>query len=72
MAADAVKWVDTCRTCAINGRPEKPTPMRRIFLSYDGLGIDRGRFQWTLCTVWGHFSVAYRGLSFSFPDCSFG
>lgn len=31
MASDAVKWVDTCRTCATNGRPEKPTPMKRVF-----------------------------------------
>ncbi|XP_055590375.1 uncharacterized protein K02A2.6-like [Uranotaenia lowii] len=31
MATEAEKWVETCETCAVNGRPEKPTPMRRIF-----------------------------------------
>lgn len=25
------KWVDSCEICATNGRPEKPTPMQRIF-----------------------------------------
>ncbi|XP_055623470.1 uncharacterized protein K02A2.6-like [Toxorhynchites rutilus septentrionalis] len=31
MSTDAEKWVGTCATCAVNGRPEKPTPMRRTF-----------------------------------------
>ncbi|XP_055588782.1 uncharacterized protein K02A2.6-like [Uranotaenia lowii] len=31
MAADAEKWVVSCKTCAMNGMPEKPTPMMRIF-----------------------------------------
>ncbi|XP_062705610.1 uncharacterized protein K02A2.6-like [Aedes albopictus] len=31
MNQDAQKWVDACATCAVNGRPEKPTPMQRIF-----------------------------------------
>lgn len=31
MATDADKWVKSCETCAINGRPEKPTPMHRMF-----------------------------------------
>lgn len=31
ITAAAEKWVKSCQTCATNGRPEKPTPMRRIF-----------------------------------------
>ncbi|XP_055633356.1 uncharacterized protein K02A2.6-like [Toxorhynchites rutilus septentrionalis] len=31
MATDAEKWVNACAICAINGRPERPTPMRRTF-----------------------------------------
>ncbi|XP_062699995.1 uncharacterized protein K02A2.6-like [Aedes albopictus] len=31
LATDAENWVKTCEICATNGRPEKPTPMRRIF-----------------------------------------
>lgn len=31
MAIEANEWVKMCETCAVNGRPEKPTPMRRIF-----------------------------------------
>ncbi|XP_058814382.1 uncharacterized protein K02A2.6-like [Topomyia yanbarensis] len=31
MATDADDWVKSCETCAVNGRPEKPTPMNRIF-----------------------------------------
>lgn len=30
MSSDAEEWVKSCQTCAINGRPEKPTPMKRI------------------------------------------
>lgn len=30
LATDAEEWVKSCQTCAINGRPEKPTPMKRI------------------------------------------
>lgn len=30
MASDAELWVKSCEFCAVNGRPEKPTPMRRI------------------------------------------
>ncbi|XP_058449037.1 uncharacterized protein K02A2.6-like [Malaya genurostris] len=25
------KWVESCETCAINGKPERPTPMQRMF-----------------------------------------
>lgn len=32
LAADAEDWVKTCKTCATNGRPEKPTPMKRILI----------------------------------------
>lgn len=31
MASDAEEWVNSCQTCAMNGRPEKPTPMKRVF-----------------------------------------
>ncbi|XP_062556966.1 uncharacterized protein K02A2.6-like [Armigeres subalbatus] len=31
IGTDAEEWVKTCKTCATNGRPEKPTPMKRIF-----------------------------------------
>lgn len=31
ITTDAEEWVNACQTCAMNGRPEKPTPMRRIF-----------------------------------------
>lgn len=30
LATDAEEWVRTCQTCATTGRPEKPTPMKRI------------------------------------------
>lgn len=31
MAAAAEDWVKSCQICATNGRPEKATPMRRVF-----------------------------------------
>lgn len=31
MAVDAEKWVKSCAVCAVNGRPERPPPMRRKF-----------------------------------------
>ncbi|XP_058449301.1 uncharacterized protein K02A2.6-like [Malaya genurostris] len=31
ISRDAELWVLSCKICATNGRPEKPTPMRRIF-----------------------------------------
>lgn len=31
MANDAEKWVKSCAACAVNGRPERPTPMQRSF-----------------------------------------
>lgn len=31
MTKDAEAWVDTCAVCATNGKPEKPTPMERVF-----------------------------------------
>ncbi|XP_058817380.1 uncharacterized protein K02A2.6-like [Topomyia yanbarensis] len=31
MPSDAEKWVKSCKTCAVNGKPEKPTPTERIF-----------------------------------------
>ncbi|XP_058826834.1 uncharacterized protein K02A2.6-like [Topomyia yanbarensis] len=32
MARDAEKWVKTCQSCAVNGRPEKPTSMMRTVI----------------------------------------
>ncbi|XP_055604509.1 uncharacterized protein LOC129752763 [Uranotaenia lowii] len=43
MAKDAEQWVKSCASCAINGKPEKPTPMQRIFaprMVWDTLAID--------------------------------
>ncbi|XP_062541224.1 uncharacterized protein K02A2.6-like [Armigeres subalbatus] len=31
MSSDAEKYVKSCSTCAINGRPERPPPMQRAF-----------------------------------------
>lgn len=31
MTRDAEAWVDSCAVCATNGKPEKPTPMQRVF-----------------------------------------
>ncbi|XP_062558385.1 uncharacterized protein K02A2.6-like [Armigeres subalbatus] len=31
MSADAQRWVESCETCAIKGKPERPTPMQRVF-----------------------------------------
>lgn len=31
MSTDAENWVKSCKTCAVNGRPEKPPPMQRTF-----------------------------------------
>lgn len=31
MAADVEEWVKSCKICAIHGRPERPTPMKRKF-----------------------------------------
>ncbi|XP_055542930.1 uncharacterized protein K02A2.6-like [Wyeomyia smithii] len=31
MATDAEKWVKSCAICSVNGRPEKPPPMQRLF-----------------------------------------
>lgn len=32
MAGDAEKWVKACQSCAVNGRPEKTTPMVRTLV----------------------------------------
>lgn len=43
MAGDAEKWVKSCATCAVNGRPERPTPMQRTFSPktvWDTLALD--------------------------------
>ncbi|XP_058456357.1 uncharacterized protein K02A2.6-like [Malaya genurostris] len=43
MAAAAENWVKSCEICATNGRPEKPTPMKRIFAPqavWDTIALD--------------------------------
>lgn len=55
MAADAVKWVDACRTCATNGWPEKPTPMKRVFAPK---------------TVWESIAVDFNGPYVKFGGIS--
>ncbi|XP_055632948.1 uncharacterized protein K02A2.6-like [Toxorhynchites rutilus septentrionalis] len=32
VAGDAEMWVKACRSCAVNGKPEKPTPMMRTII----------------------------------------
>lgn len=46
LTTDAEEWVKTCRICATNGRPEKPTPMRRIFAPQ---------------AVWEHIALDFNG-----------
>ncbi|XP_062538746.1 uncharacterized protein K02A2.6-like [Armigeres subalbatus] len=31
MPKEAEAWVDSCAVCATNGKPERPTPMQRVF-----------------------------------------
>ncbi|XP_062556606.1 uncharacterized protein K02A2.6-like [Armigeres subalbatus] len=31
MPNDVQKWAESCPTCAVNGKPERPTPMQRVF-----------------------------------------
>lgn len=43
MSTDAEKWVKSCKTCAMNGRPERPPPMRRMFAPksvWDTIALD--------------------------------
>lgn len=43
MASDAEKWVKSCASCAVNGRPERPTPMQRAFAPkavWDTIAVD--------------------------------
>ncbi|XP_062704531.1 uncharacterized protein K02A2.6-like [Aedes albopictus] len=46
LSTDAEEWVKTCQTCATNGRPEKPTPMKRILAPQ---------------TVWESIAVDFNG-----------
>lgn len=32
MPSDVAKWVESCKTCCVNGKPERPTPMERVFV----------------------------------------
>ncbi|XP_058826444.1 uncharacterized protein K02A2.6-like [Topomyia yanbarensis] len=43
IASDAEKWVKSCATCAVNGKPERPTPMQRSFAPkavWDTIALD--------------------------------
>lgn len=43
MAKDAEAWVKSCAICATNGKPEKPTPMARVFAPqavWETIGLD--------------------------------
>ncbi|XP_062706085.1 uncharacterized protein K02A2.6-like [Aedes albopictus] len=43
MSGDAERWVKTCETCAVNGRPERPPPMQRSFApkaSWETIALD--------------------------------
>lgn len=32
LSSTVQKWVESCETCATNGKPERPTPMQRVFV----------------------------------------
>ncbi|XP_055543091.1 uncharacterized protein K02A2.6-like [Wyeomyia smithii] len=34
LSKDVQNWVESCKTCAINGKPEKTTPMERAFVPH--------------------------------------
>ncbi|XP_055589807.1 uncharacterized protein K02A2.6-like [Uranotaenia lowii] len=43
ISKDVAEWVDSCQACALNGRPEKPTPMQRIIAPqavWDTIALD--------------------------------
>ncbi|XP_062713807.1 uncharacterized protein K02A2.6-like [Aedes albopictus] len=43
MASDITKWVNSCETCCVNGKPERPTPMDRVFApktAWESIAID--------------------------------
>lgn len=43
MAGDAELWVKACQSCAVNGRPEKPTPMVRTVVpktAWEAIALD--------------------------------
>lgn len=43
ITADAEEWVKSCQTCATNGRPERPTPMKRSLVpgvAWESIAID--------------------------------
>lgn len=43
MTKDAEEWMKTCAICATNGRPERPTPMARVFAPkavWETIGLD--------------------------------
>ncbi|XP_055522994.1 uncharacterized protein K02A2.6-like [Wyeomyia smithii] len=43
MNKDAESWVESCIICATNGKPEKPTPMERVFAPktvWDTIAVD--------------------------------
>ncbi|XP_055542894.1 uncharacterized protein LOC129728472 [Wyeomyia smithii] len=42
MATDAEKWLKSCAICSVNGRPEKPPPMQRLFAPKGQNGLVEG------------------------------
>lgn len=43
MSGDIAKWVESCKTCCVNGRPERPTPMKRVFApktAWESIALD--------------------------------
>ncbi|XP_058448729.1 uncharacterized protein LOC131428699 [Malaya genurostris] len=43
MSGDIKKWVDSCKTCCLNGKPERPPPMKRVFapkVAWESIAID--------------------------------
>ncbi|XP_062556782.1 uncharacterized protein K02A2.6-like [Armigeres subalbatus] len=43
MAGDITKWVASCKTCCVNGKPERTTPMQRVFVpraAWESIALD--------------------------------
>ncbi|XP_062541058.1 uncharacterized protein K02A2.6-like [Armigeres subalbatus] len=43
MPKDVTSWVETCRTCCVNGKPERTTPMERVLIpkaAWDTVALD--------------------------------
>lgn len=43
MPKDVANWVESCKTCCVNGKPERTTPMERVFVpktAWDTVALD--------------------------------